>query len=78
VITIMPLAHNQTRARAQADSVQTSLIYLPEAAPWLLHYEQELTRFPSATHNNRVDSTSQFLTWIKSKQHQAQPNIRPL
>ncbi|MGE4043336.1 MAG: phage terminase large subunit [Acetobacteraceae bacterium] len=78
VIAIMPLADKQTRARAQADSVEAGLVYLPETAPWLLDYEQELTRFPNATHDDRVDSTSQFLAWIKSKQQQIQPSIRRL
>jgi hypothetical protein len=31
----------------------------------VLDYEIELTTFPLAPHDDRVDSTSQFLNWVR-------------
>ena len=78
IIAIMPDADKITRARAQSAQVESGLVSLPERAPWLLDYEQELALFPNSSHFDQVDSTSQFLRWIKSKQTQPQPNIRRL
>ena len=50
----------------------------PEAAPWLVDYEQELTLFPNAAHDDRVDATSQFLRWIRTKTQGAGPRVRAL
>ncbi|UEM08076.1 phage terminase large subunit (plasmid) [Skermanella rosea] len=78
VIAIEPEADKETRARAQAAQVESGLVSLPESAPWLLDYEQELTVFPNATHDDRVDSTSQFLKWIRTKTQSAGPRVRAL
>jgi predicted phage terminase large subunit-like protein len=78
ILAIMPDADKETRARAESTQVERGLVHLPEQAPWLLDYEQELTLFPNSSHFDQVDSTSQFLKWIRSKTQKAQPSIRQL
>ena len=78
LIAVTPEADKETRARAQSAQMEAGLVWLPEAAPWLLDYEQELMLFPNATHDDRVDSTTQFLKWIRSKTKSAGPRVRAL
>ena len=41
-------------------------MWLPDRAAWLLDYETELTSFPTkGVHDDQVDSTSQFLDWLR-------------
>jgi predicted phage terminase large subunit-like protein len=74
IIPIQPDADKITRARAQSAQIEAGLVALPERAPWLLDYEQEIALFPNASHFDQVNSTSQFLRWIKTKQTQPQFN----
>lgn len=41
-------------------------VLLPEKAPWLSRYEDELLRFPAAKHDDQVDATSQYLNWSRA------------
>jgi hypothetical protein len=38
---------------------------MPESAPWLAQYLQEMTVFPNGKHDDQVDSTAQMLDWFK-------------
>lgn len=42
-------------------------VFLPERAPWLWIYEDQLMKFPYADHDDLCDSTSQFLNWSKNR-----------
>lgn len=64
VIPIDPKGLNKVdRIIAVSSMFEAGLVYLPEVAPWILDYEIELTTFPLAPHDDRVDSTSQYLKW---------------
>lgn len=65
IIAIEPEGDKETRARTTAFQVEAGRIALPFNAPWLLDYENELTAFPKGAHDDRVDSTSQFLRWMR-------------
>ena len=39
-----------------------------QEAPWLDEYLSELLGFPATKFDDQVDSTSQFLEWIKNHQ----------
>jgi len=39
-------------------------VYLPEWAPWLYDYVEELSAFPSGQFDDQVDSTTQALNWL--------------
>ena len=51
------------RMRSVTSTMQSSLVYQPERAPWLAAYTHELVTFPKAKHDDQADSTSQALDW---------------
>ena len=53
------------RMHAQTAMIENGFVHLPEAAPWLAQYLQELTVFPHGKHDDQVDSTAQMLDWYK-------------
>lgn len=65
IIPIEPEADKVTRMYAVTAMMEAGLVWLPARAPWVLDYEIELTTFPLAPHDDRVDSTSQFLKWVR-------------
>src|SRR5208282_5880308 len=46
---------------------QAGEVLVPSEAPWLADYEFELLGFPGAAHDDQVDSTSQYLAWVRKK-----------
>lgn len=53
------------RLHAQTAMIENGLVYLPRTAPWLADYIHELTSFPGTRHDDQVDSTTQFLDYIR-------------
>lgn len=45
---------------------QAGDVILPERAPWLTQYVDELLRFPNGKHDDAVDATSQYLNWHRA------------
>lgn len=41
-------------------------VLLPERAPWLTAYTEQLLRFPAAKNDDDVDATSQYLNWSRA------------
>ena len=60
-----PQADKIMRLNAQTAIIENGFVHLPEAAPWLAQYLDELTNFPNARHDDQVDSTAQALDWLK-------------
>jgi predicted phage terminase large subunit-like protein len=48
-----------------AQTAMNGFAHLPDAAPWLAAYPQELTTFPNGRHDDPIDSTAQLLDWFK-------------
>lgn len=65
IIPIKPEADKLTRLIACSGAIESGRVHLPKEAHWLLEYEHELVSFPLAKHDDRVDSTSQFLNYVK-------------
>jgi predicted phage terminase large subunit-like protein len=65
IIAINPEADKITRAAACSAMIEAGRVYLPTQAAWLTDYEMEMLQFPNATHDDQVDSTTQFLNWIR-------------
>ncbi len=42
-------------------------VLLPKQASWLAEYEAELLSFPTGTYDDQVDSTSQYLSWARTR-----------
>lgn len=62
IIPVTPKESKLARAHAVTPLFQAGNVYLPKNAPWLFDYEDELTKFPNATHDDRVDATTQGLS----------------
>jgi hypothetical protein len=45
-------------------------VFLPESAPWLADYIDELTSFPRAPHDDQLDATTQALGWFRCQRHE--------
>ena len=59
-----------SRTAAVEPMFQTGQVLLPRDAPWLQDFEKELLGFPSVKYDDQVDSTSQYLGWVREKRAQ--------
>ena len=55
------------RAKTVTPLIEAGLVYLPEHAPWLHEYVEELSAFPTAVHDDQVDSTTQALAYLSGR-----------
>ena len=62
IIGVNPKESKLARAHAVSPLFQAGNVYLPADATWVYDYIDELTKFPNATHDDRVDATSQGLS----------------
>jgi predicted phage terminase large subunit-like protein len=53
------------RLHVQTTMFENGHVFLPRTAPWLADYVHELTSFPGTRHDDQVDSTTQFLDYIR-------------
>jgi predicted phage terminase large subunit-like protein len=60
-----PQADKVMRLHAQTATIENGFVHLPQEAPWLTEYLNELAVFPNGRHDDQVDSTAQFLDWFK-------------
>jgi len=55
------------RAYAVTPLIEAGRVYLPEYAPWLYDYVEELSAFPNGQYDDQVDSTSQALKYMTGR-----------
>jgi predicted phage terminase large subunit-like protein len=55
------------RAQAVTPLIEAGRIFLPESAPWLREFTDELAAFPTGVHDDTVDSTSQALNYLRER-----------
>ncbi len=67
VIGISPKQDKVTRAIIVSPLFEARKIYFPVSHHWLAEYEAELFSFPGSSHDDQVDSTTQFLSWVTKK-----------
>ena len=65
---VRPIAINQegdktTRMYLQAAKLEAGSVLIPEQAPWLQDFQDEILQFPDGRHDDQVDSMSQYFTW---------------
>lgn len=77
IIAINPVNDKITRASAVSALVEAGKVFLPDSALWKDDYVNELLHFPFSTHDDQVDSTSQFLNWVADRNKNI-PRIRSL
>jgi predicted phage terminase large subunit-like protein len=66
VTRYQPTIEKIMRLNAQTGMLESGFVYIPEAASWLAEFLHELTVFPKGKHDDQVDSTAQFLDWLKT------------
>lgn len=57
-----------SRAYAVTPLIESGRVFLPESAPWLADYVDDMASFPHSAHDDAVDCTSQFLNYIRHQQ----------
>ena len=67
VVPIKPEKDKETRLHAITPMIEGGNVYLPNEAEWLNAYIDQMSMFPRAKHDDMVDSTTQFLSWIKTR-----------
>jgi predicted phage terminase large subunit-like protein len=55
----------EARAAAITGPVEAGRVFLPEFAPWLNDYVDELAAFPFGVHDDAVDSTTQAINYLR-------------
>lgn len=64
VIPIKVDADKVSRANAVTPLIEAGKVKLPENAPWVSDFIDNLARFPNAAHDDDVDSTTQALNYL--------------
>jgi predicted phage terminase large subunit-like protein len=65
VTRYQPTTDKIMRLHAQTAVIENGFVHIPETAAWLAEYLHEMTIFPKGKHDDQVDSTAQFLDWLK-------------
>lgn len=64
---VKPLKDKKTRMENQTAAIENGMVFLPREAPWLADLLHELAVFPNGRHDDQVDSISQALDHIYSR-----------
>ena len=65
IIPIEPEGDKVTRMSVESLAIEARRVWLPESASWLPEYELVMTTFPISAISDPVDSTSQFLKYVR-------------
>lgn len=67
LLEVSPIGDKTARAQAVTPEFETGRVFFPRDAMWLSRYEHELELFPSGQHDDMVDSTTQYLNWVRGR-----------
>ena len=65
IIPIKVDSDKRTRAQVITGVIEAGKVFLPESAPWLNDYVDQLAAFPNGAHDDAVDSTTQALNYLR-------------
>lgn len=65
IIPIIPSGSKESRGQAVAPYWEAGNVWIPEDAPWVQDFVEELCTFPSSTNDDQVDAMTQFLNWSR-------------
>src|SRR5262249_26128461 len=66
-IGIKPEGDKLTRMEAQCARFEAGQVHLPKQSSWLSDFLHEILAFPTARHDDQIDSVSQFLNWAETR-----------
>lgn len=78
LIPYPPKGDKLTRAEQVAAMVEAGRVFLPDDAPWLAEFLNQLLAFPGAKHDDMVDAFSQLLWYFDHHQRDAEVNFYPI
>ncbi|KRE16842.1 hypothetical protein ASE63_14020 [Bosea sp. Root381] len=64
-----PRYDKQTRFMMQSARFEAGQVHVPQEAPWLAGWLNELLAFPNGRNDDQVDSTSQALSYLTARTH---------
>ena len=64
---VKPTTDKITRLSAASALIEGGRVRIPGRAPWLDNFMAELLAFPEGTHDDMVDSLSQFIDWLTNR-----------
>ena len=73
VVGRRPDADKETRMCRQQGRFEAGRILLPNEAPWLAEFENELLAFPGGRYDDQVDALLLFLEWFAQNERYLQP-----
>lgn len=76
IIAITPKHSKVVRASTVTALIESGNVVIPDQADWLFEFEKEIKLFPNGSHDDIVDSMTQFLNWVRLKP--VKPKIRQL
>ena len=56
-----------SRAQSITPLIEAGKVFLPESAPWLYDFLDELAAFPMGVHDDAVDSVTQALNYLRHR-----------
>ena len=65
IIPVKSDSDKQSRAQAITPIIEAGKVFLPENAPWVQDFLDEMSSFPNGLHDDIVDSTSQALNYLR-------------
>lgn len=77
-IMLRPNADKVTRMVGQLAMIEDGDILIPNTAPWLSAFLQEMRSFPGGRHDDQVDALAQFLDWSKYNDRWARAEFDPV
>jgi hypothetical protein len=66
----------QARFLAQSARFESGEVHVPNDAPWLAEWLDELLAFPNGRHDDQVDSTSQALEYLTARTRSLRPESK--
>lgn len=73
IIPITPKESKEARASAITPMFEAGEVFIPQNAPWIGEYVEEMKAFPSGKNDDQVDGTSQALNYFRATWTTPQP-----
>jgi predicted phage terminase large subunit-like protein len=73
-----PRYDKEARFLAQSARFEAGQVHVPQDAPWLAEWLNELLAFPNGRHDDQVDSTSQALDYMTGRTRFENPRMQPV
>jgi len=65
ILPVKPQGDKVSRAHAVSPLVESGRVCVPDSAPWLADFLEEVTSFPAAPHDDQVGAFTQALNWLR-------------